>query len=157
LGVLAGVAGSSEMGLCSLGDVDGDGFGDFAHQFTMFTPYYIGVRVESGRTRTPLYTLDVQPYTYLGFTCAAPGDLDGYGLPDLVVGHIVTSGYGTVRAYSLAPAGVASSGSGCVLASGLVPRIGASGSLTPNQTFSMSLSRVSPQRTAYLILGTSNT
>jgi hypothetical protein len=157
LGTTLGVVGGSDSGLCSLGDVDGDGYGDFAHQLTNPTPYSIGVQVESGRTITPLATFTVGFTSYLGQTLAAPGDLNGDGFPDLVAGLTGSIPNGSVRAYSLAPVGVGAFGTGCTLASGLEPRIGVTGSLTPGQPLTVWLSNASPSRPAYFALGASNT
>jgi len=78
--------------VAAIGDVDGDGTPDFM----IGTPYGtrgedIGVGnvfVRSGRTGELLYRLDGdQSGDYLGFALAGIEDLDGDGVPDLLIGE----------------------------------------------------------------------
>jgi hypothetical protein len=103
-----GLFGAAVVGI---GDVDGDGVPDLA----VGAPQTLGpgggyldgrVFVYSGATNTLLYALN--PLRYRGFfgaRLASAGDLDGDGVPDLIVGAPATSsdnlyGVGSVLAFS---------------------------------------------------------
>ncbi|HKB16845.1 MAG TPA: hypothetical protein VKF62_12320, partial [Planctomycetota bacterium] len=83
---------------------------------------------------------------------------NGDGFPDFAVGAPGPSPFvtGKVRAYSGAPVGVTSFGSGCGGAGG-VPRIGATRSPRVGTTFSVNLSGTPPGNVALFLMGLSNT
>jgi VCBS repeat protein/FG-GAP repeat protein len=79
-----------------LGDVDGDGVGDWAAGI----PSNGSVVVFSGSDGKAIQTL-TKPGGSLGYSVCGPGDLDGDGIPDLVAGSPWESGYkGNVYLYS---------------------------------------------------------
>lgn len=86
------------------GDVDHDGFADFAVAASIFhsdtAPY---VKIFSGQDASVIHTLEPDVETFVGSTLAAPGDLSGDGTGDLLVGAPLDGVLveGSVRAYSL--------------------------------------------------------
>ncbi len=81
-----------------LNDVDGDGVGDYAVAAPMTTN--LGrLNVYSGRTGSRLLKVDGSGAAdNLGLSIAAPGDLDGDGLADVIVGGYTANGH--IDAYS---------------------------------------------------------
>jgi hypothetical protein len=148
-------------GLVALGDVDGDGFPEFALQ----GPDAAHVEVVSGATGGILSTLNPPAgiaYPALGDSLVTPGDVNGDGVPELVLGVSVAGLAGTlppgrVRMYSLAPVGITTFGSGCPQSNGKLPRIGASHQAQSGQPFTLNLSVVPPNLGALAMFGLSNT
>lgn len=70
-----------------IGDVDADGADDFVVGAPRAAANDSGrARVFSGRSGAVLYTVDgAGPDDYFGYSVAAPGDLDGDGVPDWIV------------------------------------------------------------------------
>jgi hypothetical protein len=98
---LSSVAGGIRFGtsLAVLGDVDGDGFDDFAAG----TPYSNGntgeLKVVSGLTAQTIYEITGSAGSeYFAHTMASAGDTDGDGVNDLLV--YCRSGTGVVKLYS---------------------------------------------------------
>lgn len=86
-------------------DVDGDGVRDFAIGSPLEAPAGV-VRVHSGRDGSVLRTLQgATPGAQFGFSLAIVNDLDGLGLPDLMIGAPGTSwshaNQGTAYVHSL--------------------------------------------------------
>ena len=74
------------LSICHLGDVDGDGIGDWA------TGGQRDVVVFSGQSGGTIQTLSGSPFVGNGKPTCGPGDLDSDGTPDLVVGHLGVAG-----------------------------------------------------------------
>jgi hypothetical protein len=73
--------------IAKVGDVDGDGYDDFAIASERGFLGSLGhVQVTSGRTREPIYTVFPTFTSTLGLTVAGPGDVNADGYPDFVVG-----------------------------------------------------------------------
>jgi len=100
--------------LRATGDVDGDGYGDYAASIPRFNPGGFpgagAVRGFSGRTGAVVFTI---PGTGLdqqwGNRMGAGGDVDGDGFPDVV---LCSSRAPLVRAHSFVPRGLRSYGTG---------------------------------------------
>ena len=145
-------------GLVALGDVDGDGFREFAVQ----GPDVSHVEVISVATSTILYTLNAPPtiqYPVLGESLGSSGGRErrrnprsGHG----TAGVLFSRPSGSVRMYSLAPVGVSAFGSGCPQADGSLARIGAPQSAQAGQPFTLNLSVVPPNVGALALFGLSN-
>lgn len=93
--------------LDSVGDLDGDGFADFAVGGPGLGPTfdldYGGVSVYSGLLGTTIFHLDGEAaFGRLGSGVASIGDFDGDGIGDLAVGAEVLSPMGMLRAGSVA-------------------------------------------------------
>jgi hypothetical protein len=147
--------------ICSLGDVDGDGVGDYA-----MAPGTSHVDVLSGATTSFMLgvTTNLSP-TFptghrIGWTLNALSDFNGDDAPELIVGSIPhTSDFniGHVQCATLRQTGVVVNGAGCPQPNGVVPRIGATGVPRAGSTFKVNLSKVPPGATAALVLGLSST
>jgi hypothetical protein len=89
-------------GLASLGDVTGDGVPDFAAGGPQFAGAPGYVKVYSAATGSLLYTLTgPNSQSYLGQGLAGVGDVNGDGLPDLLVGDPgVFSNTGQAKVFS---------------------------------------------------------
>jgi hypothetical protein len=141
------------------GDVDGDAVPDLGIVTSA------GVEVRSGATAAPMLLIPapgVQFLRYRRVLFAAAGDIDGDSFPDLVLAESNITGLfsgppGRVQLWSLRPAGVSTFGSGCPLAGGVLPRIGATFVPRLGQNFAINLSQVPDQRPAALVLGLSDT
>lgn len=107
LHTVPGVAAPSGAGhaLVFTPDVDGDGVADFAIGSPLEAPEGV-VRVHSGRDGSVLRTFTgATPGAQFGFSLAVVNDLDGAGLPDLMIGAPGTTwshpSQGTAYVYSL--------------------------------------------------------
>jgi hypothetical protein len=88
--------------VANLGDLDHDGFDDFAFG-SIFEPWvWTVVTVVSGNANTVLMEIKRNNFSDFGKEVAAAGDLDGDGTPDLFIGAPLspTVESGTVHAYS---------------------------------------------------------
>jgi hypothetical protein len=155
---VTGVVGWFGNKLEALGDVDGDGVGDFAATGTW-------VEVFSGASMTPIYRMTTTlPMGFLQFgmlprTFTPLDDFDGDDFPEVVIGATAAAGNqpGHVQCYTLRPPGVTVVGAACPQSNGTVARIGATGVAKPNSTYNLNLSRVPSGLGSALIIGLSNT
>jgi len=159
-----------------LGDVDGDGFGDF---FGTTSDSYFGisggcvfvggviwgcgeVRIHSGQDGSEIFTLVRQGAGALGTAAALVGDVDGDEFPEIAVGDSKWwPGFGNqqpgrLTVFSLTPIGVTVFGGGCPGSSIQVPRIGFRGTPSLGETVRIHLSNASPGASAFLLLGFSS-
>jgi FG-GAP repeat len=155
-----GAATSGYLPLTSVGDVDADGLGDFAVQTsTVATGGNYGFRLVRGGVWTTMFEVTESPFAgHPGYSLARVNDINGDGSPDLAVGVpklLFGLTQGSVRAYSLLPDGVSLFGSGCPMADGVVPRIGASSKAVAGGTISVNVSGVPPGQCALLMVGVS--
>jgi FG-GAP-like repeat/FG-GAP repeat len=155
-----GLTTSGYLPLTSVGDVDADGFGDFAIvTSTVATGGNFGFRLVRGGVWTTMYEVTESPFAgHPGYSLARVNDVNGDGSPDLAVGVpklLFGLTQGSVRAYSLLPEGVSLFGSGCPMSTGVVPRIGASSKAVAGGTISVNVSGVPPGQCAFLMVGVS--
>ena len=153
--------GQCGMPMASLGDVNADGFGDYAitnHPATT-------LKVYSGSDHSILATISAPPVAthFIGWALCPVGDVSGDGAPDLACGEPCTSWSGVpvpigrIRCYSLGPVGTAIKGGGCSAPGASIPRIGVDHAAVSGSPFTINLSQVSPNQGYMLILGLSNT
>ena len=92
------------IGVAGVGDVDGDGVGDFAvgaHHSDEMGDHSGSVRVYSGASATLLYLFTGdEPTDDLGHVVAAAGDVDADGVPDIIGGLHDNPDPGQARVYS---------------------------------------------------------
>lgn len=157
-----------------LGDVDGDGFDDFAgtNAFVSLAncevlpgpPAYKSCGkavIYSGRDGRRLFEFRPEGAAVFGSYAAAPGDLDGDDFPDVVVSDVgwppqESKHKGRLTAYSLIPEGVSALGHGCGTAGAATPRIGVTGSPVLGTTLELHLSKADAGVPALLALGLSD-
>lgn len=99
--------------LAGLGDVDNDGYGDYAigtFEINFVTPAAGYVKVVSGKTAEVLYTIGGTASECFGLSVDAAGDVDQDGVPDLVAGGPYDDAFGThaglARVISCRPKGI---------------------------------------------------
>jgi FG-GAP repeat len=154
---------SNILPLVTVGDVDMDGYADYAMYFGINVANVVteGFRVVSGASHSVIESASaLLSEGNLGRSLALIGDVNGDGFPDLAVGmphYAFGPVAGRVRVYSLLPPGIAPYGSGCPLANGTVPAIGASGAAIPGGSIRINLSQVTPGVSVALIGGSSST
>jgi hypothetical protein len=96
--------------VAALGDVDGDGVGDYAVGAPRFGVGVVGmqasgyVKAFSGATGDQLVRIGGREGDQVGWSVAGPGDLDGDGEPDLALTAIQLAGRGGVLGFNLAGA-----------------------------------------------------
>ena len=148
-----------------VGDVDGDGFGDYAgtRGFHCQPIPCTTIVVYSGSDHVVIYELALQDGLRPGKRLVGPGDMNDDGFPDLLasdeayqVGPSLHS-QGRLTLFSLIPRGVRSFGRGCPGPDGIVPRIGARGSPILGTELQVHLSKAVPGVPAVLLLGFSET
>ncbi|HKB14880.1 MAG TPA: hypothetical protein VKF62_02390, partial [Planctomycetota bacterium] len=148
-----------------LGDVDGDGFGDYLGTAIANAPVCATVggvlscgfgRVFSGADGSTIYTLRRQGSAAFGWYAALAGDLDGDDFPEVVISDPPFATAGRLTMMSLAPIGVQSYGTGCQGPASQVPRIGVRGSPTVGAVTNVHVSKATPGVCALLLLGASN-
>jgi FG-GAP-like repeat/FG-GAP repeat len=143
--------------LVALGDVDGDGIGDYAARGSP------QIDVFSGATTARILhfsNLPTSPWTYnIAATFGALSDFNGDDVPEILIGSspIVANQSGHIQCFSLLPSGITMNGAACPQSTALFPRIGASGVPHANSTLPVTLSRVPVGMGAGLIVGLSNT
>ncbi|HET6203975.1 MAG TPA: integrin alpha, partial [Planctomycetota bacterium] len=148
------------------GDVDGDGFADFAAgapgQNGSTGRIYV---YRGGPSPAPVPSLLFEQggealADFFGTTVGSGGDMDADGFGEVATGaHFHDVGapdVGKAYAYSGIPAGVAPFGSGCAGSLGVAPRIGATGTPAVGTTFEVHLSRTLAGALAVLLVGASN-
>ncbi len=90
----ADVSGSFNRGMSGVGDFNADGFDDFAFVSSTFTgendPILDTLHIRSGRDGVSLMKIVPEPasvgLSYFGYALAGGGDINGDGVPDVVVG-----------------------------------------------------------------------
>ncbi len=138
--------------LARVGDIDGD-----AHDDLFVGGFGVESFIHSGRDQSLLWSVvDSNLQSYFGY---AAGDLDGDEFPDFVIPGFwdPVRKVNRVRAYSGAPVGVTTLGTGCATRAGVIPRIGTSFTPELGKPFAINLSRVVPGTSAQLVLGSSST
>ena len=138
---------STQVPLCSLGDVDGDAVGDYA-AYGWSTGAGLSVSVVGG-TGTVMYgmTPTSPNYFFLQSGASIP-DLNGDTFPKIVLRSAWGGGPSQpnhLQSYSLRPQGVSVVGSGRPQGNGIVARIGATGVPHQNGTYQVNLSKWSPR------------
>ena len=112
---LYGTTANEQFGfaVAGIGDVNGDGFADFAISSPFFgTKLWVGrVSVFSGQTGALLYRVQRGSFDRLGYSLAPTGDLNGDNVPDFVIGSAyglyaeVVSGKDGSNVMTLKPSG----------------------------------------------------
>jgi hypothetical protein len=145
----------------AVGDVDGDGFGDYVGcqypQFGAGHVYEVRRGIDHGLIYaiSPVVVNGVNMIPSLGNLFVGDEDEDGFS--EVVLGSRGVYGQtGFVRRIALKPKGAFKYGSGCGAGTHAAPGIGARGSLKIGQTITTTLYHAPPNASAVFALGTSD-
>ncbi len=149
----------------SLGDIDGDGRGDFLvgmPSASNGTSNSGGVKVFSGATAALLFTVyGNSAGDSFGYDAAGAGDVNGDGIGDVVVGaysdDIAGQARGAVYVYSGRCGPIANFGTGCPGTGGFTPSLSLTGCACPGGSMSLSVTKGLGGSNALLFIGANET
>jgi hypothetical protein len=138
----------------SLGDIDGDGVGDYSISGAQGAP----TKVFSGRTRQLKYSINTGFFGYLGHASCSMGDVNGDGIDDFAMsdpGH--QQSRGRVRIFAGSPSSVSSYCTSGTTSNGCAPRLIGVGSpsATGASAFTLSITGLEGQKPGLLFYGVS--
>lgn len=160
LGVSGSGLGSSVAGL---GDIDGDGRGDFLSG----SPYANNgqgnsgsVTVYSGKTASLLFTFYGNAAgDWFGYDASSAGDINADGIQDILVGAfndgLAGQAKGATYVYSGRCGPIASVGAGCPGSGGFIPSLAVTGCACPGGSMALSLTKAYGGSPTLLFLGVS--